>query len=77
MDVLQNIVDNYNRTPHRALNYRKPADINEKNENLVWKDLYVDIYKRQKFQENKRLQKLKQKLGKSVRNKKSHSFLRS
>ena len=41
-DVLQDLVYNYNHSPHRSLNGRTPADINKENETKVWNELYID-----------------------------------
>ena len=42
IDILQGLVYNYNHSPHRSLNGRSPADINEANEPKVWNELYID-----------------------------------
>lgn len=41
-DVLQKLVNNYNKRPHRSLNGLSPAEINKTNEAKVWKSLYID-----------------------------------
>ena len=41
-DILQDLVYNYNHSPHRSLNGRAPADINDANETKVWNELYID-----------------------------------
>ena len=41
IDDLQNIVTNYNSTPHRSLNYLAPEDINKQNEADVWAYMYL------------------------------------
>ena len=41
-DILQDLVYNYNHSPHRSLNGRAPADINDANEAKVWNELYID-----------------------------------
>ena len=40
-DVLDKIVDSYNKTPHRALKGLAPNEINNKNEKWVWYNMYV------------------------------------
>ena len=40
--VLQDLVYNYNHSPHRSLNGKTPADINKENETKVWNELYID-----------------------------------
>lgn len=47
-DVLQKLVDNYNRRPHRSLRGRTPASINKANESKVWKAMYVDTAQKRK-----------------------------
>ena len=48
VDVMQDIVGNYNNRPHKSLDYKSPSDINEKNEAIVWKKMYVDTAKKVK-----------------------------
>ena len=40
-DVLQQFVDNYNRTPHRAHGF-SPLDVNAENTRIVYKKMYPD-----------------------------------
>lgn len=42
IDVLQDLVDNYNSRPHRSLKGLSPVQINTQNEAKVWKSMYVD-----------------------------------
>ena len=42
IDVIQNIVDDYNRTPHSAHDF-PPQDVNSENRDIVYKKLYPDI----------------------------------
>lgn len=44
-DVLQDLVENYNKRPHRSLNGLSPVQINKANEARVWKSMYVDTVK--------------------------------
>ena len=46
--VLQDLVQNYNSRPHTSLNGRAPADINQANEPVVWKEMYVDTVVKQR-----------------------------
>ena len=41
-DILQSLINNYNKSPHTTLNGRTPHDINQDNEPIVWKEMYVD-----------------------------------
>ena len=41
-DVLQQFVDNYNRTPHRAHGF-PPLDVNAENTRIVYKKMYPDL----------------------------------
>ena len=41
-DVLDELVKNYNHRPHRSLDGLAPADIEESNEAIIWKKMYVD-----------------------------------
>ena len=42
IDVLDRIVDNYNRRPHRSLGTFAPKEVNEKNQVSIWNDLYIN-----------------------------------
>ena len=43
LDVLQDLIHNYNNRPHSSLpDNMCPSDINQSNEALVWKRMYVD-----------------------------------
>ena len=46
VDVLPQIVHNYNNRPHTSLNGLTPSDITKDNEARVWKKMYVDTSKR-------------------------------
>jgi len=39
------LIINYNTRPHDSLNGRAPADINSRNESIVWKEQYIDTIK--------------------------------
>ena len=71
-DILQDLVYNYNHSPHRSLNGRAPADINKTNEIKVWNELYIDTLipkpKRKKsIKKKKSYKKYKFKKGDFVR----------
>ncbi len=42
LHILQDLVRDYNHRPHRSLNERAPADINQNNESVVWREQYID-----------------------------------
>ena len=42
VDVLQQLVENYNNRPHRSLKGLSPSEITRGNEARVWKRMYVD-----------------------------------
>ena len=52
IDQLQNLVDNYNSTPHRSLGYIAPNNVNKQNE----ADIFAYIYLRKPKKLQKRLQ---------------------
>ena len=61
IDDLQGFVNNYNNTPHRSIFNMTPAEVNFKNQNALWKKLYLDTaVKRPK-------PKFKYKIGQLVR----------
>ena len=61
IDDLQRFVNNYNNTPHRSIFNMTPAEVNFKNQNALWKKLYLDTaVKRPK-------PKFKYKIGQLVR----------
>ncbi|KAK3105391.1 hypothetical protein FSP39_024116 [Pinctada imbricata] len=67
-DVLQDIVRNYNRRPHRSLNGLSPSDVNTINEAMLWKEMYIDVLKKSKGKTKKKLyKKFKFKKGDYVR----------
>lgn len=41
IDNLQELVDNYNGTPHRSLNFTAPEDVNKSNEADLWAYMYL------------------------------------
>ena len=41
-DKLQDFVYDYNNRPHRSLNERSPSEISKSNEDIVWKEQYMD-----------------------------------
>ena len=45
VDVLQDLVDNYNKRPHSSLQELSPSGINQNNEVMVWKRMYIDTAK--------------------------------
>ena len=44
LDIYQKLVDNYNDTPHRSLNNITPSEVNENNQSIIWKQIYIDVY---------------------------------
>ncbi len=42
MDDLNDIVANYNASPHRSLNYLTPNEVNKENEADVWAHVYLN-----------------------------------
>jgi len=45
LNVLDNMVRNYNHRSHRSLKGLSPANVNKLNEALLWKTIYVDVIK--------------------------------
>lgn len=45
IDVLQDLVSNYNHSPHSSLGNMAPADVDATNESRLWEQLYVDTVK--------------------------------
>ena len=41
MNILDDIVRNYNNRPHRALNGKAPSEINHSNEAVTWQQMYM------------------------------------
>ena len=41
VDILQDIVRNYNHRPHRSLNGKSPSEINQSNEATAWQQMYM------------------------------------
>lgn len=60
IDVLSDIVDNYNSTPHRSLNGLAPNKVTKKNEADVWAVLYLK--KSKTIKKKKTKPKLKEKI---------------
>ena len=53
VDVLKDLVDSYNATPHSAIKGRTPKSVNEQNNLLVWRESYSQQRKfKVKFQFN-------------------------
>jgi len=48
LDIYQKLADNYNNSPHSALNNLSPAEVNIHNQSEIWKKIYVDIYSKKK-----------------------------
>ncbi|MES9880676.1 MAG: DDE-type integrase/transposase/recombinase [Sedimenticola sp.] len=46
IDDIQRIVDSYNATPHRSLNYIAPKDVSKRNEADLWAFMYLKPQKR-------------------------------
>lgn len=67
LDVIQDIVRNYNHRPHSALDGKSPNDINQSNEAVVWKHLYVDSRKPQTQRKKKVIKPFKLRVGDVVR----------
>ena len=68
IDVLQDLVKNYNATPHRSLDYRAPRDVNKSNESEVWAHMYLRSPKQKsKVRRSNRVQNFKYKTGDLVR----------
>lgn len=69
IDDLNKLVDNYNATPHRSLNYLAPKDVNKGNEADVWAHMYLQKSKSERRKKSKRKYKppIKFKKGQLVR----------
>lgn len=67
LNVLQDIVKNYNSRSHNALNGKAPMTITKENEAMVWKHLYVDTLKRNHVKKKKTMKPFKFKIGDVVR----------
>ena len=67
LDVLQDIVHNYNNRPHRSLNGLSPADVRSSNEAMLWKNMYVDVLKPTETSKRKSTKRFKYKIGDFVR----------
>lgn len=69
IDDLNKLVDNYNATPHRSLNYLAPNDVNKENEADVWVHMYLKKTKTKRKSKTKTKYKppLKFKKGQLVR----------
>ena len=65
IDVLQELVYNYNHRPHGSLlNRYSPADIRKQNESKVWKHMYID---KLKLKPKRKPKPFKFKIGQHVR----------
>ena len=69
IEVLPDIVRNYNNRPHRSLDGLSPSDVDKENEDMLWKTLYVDVMKPSvvKKKEQKPRKRFKFKVGDYVR----------
>ena len=73
VNILQDLVYNYNHRPHRSLGGKSPNDVNASNEATLWKHMYVDTLKpkpqrmRKNSQSKKPYKKYKFKIGDYVR----------
>ena len=66
IDNLQDLVNNYNATPHRSLNYIAPKDVTKENEADLWAFMYLKNPKRGK-QRRRSAPSFKLKVGDLVR----------
>ena len=66
-DVLQDIVDSYNATPHRSLNNIAPKDVNKDNEADIWAFMYLKPKKVNLKMKNRMARKYRFKVGDMVR----------
>ena len=46
VNIMQDVVANYNKKPHKSLHFKSPSQINKQNEAVVWKKMYVDTAER-------------------------------
>ena len=67
VDVLQDIVDSYNVTPHRSLNNIAPKDVNKDNEADIWAFMYLKPKKIKLKMKNRAARKYRFKVGDMVR----------
>lgn len=67
IDHLDQLIANYNATPHRSLNYLAPKDVNKGNEADVWANLYLKKSKRKKSTSSTYKPPIKFKKGQFVR----------
>lgn len=73
IDVLQQLVQSYNATPHRSLNNTAPKDVKESNEDNLWAYMYLKPYDKQdsspltKKSEKRRAKSFGFKIGQLVR----------
>ena len=75
IDHLQQLVDNYNATPHRGLNYTAPKNVTKENEANLWAYMYL---RKPKKVTNKRQTRFKFKVDDLVRiSYTKHPFRRS
>ena len=45
-DILQDLVSNYNNSPHTTLRGRAPIDVTKHKEAHIWKEMYIDTIKK-------------------------------
>ncbi|XP_033747851.1 uncharacterized protein LOC117332896 [Pecten maximus] len=67
LDVLQDIVRNYNARSHSALDGKSPDAIKKSNQAIVWKHLYVDTKKPKATRRKHPPKPVKFKIGDAVR----------
>lgn len=68
IDDLQKLVENYNATPHRGLNYSAPNVVTKNNEANLWAFKYLkQPQKKQQERRRKRVTNYKFKIGDLVR----------
>jgi len=67
VDVLQDIVDSYNVTPHRSLNNIAPKDVNKDNEADTWAFMYLKPTKIKLKMQNRAARKYRFKVCDMVR----------
>ena len=49
IETLQDLVSNYNNSPHTTLNGRAPNDVTHTNEAQIWKEMYIDSVNKKTF----------------------------
>lgn len=66
IDILQNLVHNYNHQPHSSLEGQSPAEVTHSNESILWKQMYVDTLKK-KIPPVKKIKTEKKKQSKRIK----------